>query len=242
MARHGDADSPHQPAQARGRAVAGRSGVLRDPRADRDARARSRVGRQRARPDGAARRGADARPRGAPRPRARAARRGVPAARESSSPASTSGTSRACPRFASCSRARRRGSRPSGRTTPTARRRRRCSTSSRARRRSATSVADRPRPADPPARLPLHPQPVPRGDARGVLRAHAPDLVPRARPRRAARRRDPRAPRDPRGDPRRRRRPRGGRSCGPTSWASSGRCGQSCEASCTACRVSSAAD
>ena len=77
-----DTDAPHQPAPGPRRAVALGPRVLRDPRADRHARARARVGRQRARADGAARRGADPGARGAPRPRPGAARRGVPAARD----------------------------------------------------------------------------------------------------------------------------------------------------------------
>ena len=51
--------------------------------------------------------------------------------------------------------------------------------------------ADRPRPADPPPRLRVRAQPVPRGDAERVLRAHAADLVPRARPGRPPRGRRP---------------------------------------------------
>ena len=49
--------------------------------------------------------------------------------------------------------------------------------------------ADRPRPAHPPPRLPLRAQPVRRVDAQRVLPADAAHLVPRARPRRPARRR-----------------------------------------------------
>ena len=38
------------------------------------------------------------------------------------------------------------------------------------------------RPADPPPGVSLHPQPVPRDDARRLLHAHAQDLVPRVEP------------------------------------------------------------
>src|SRR5436190_9278479 len=65
------------------------------------------------------------------------------------------------------------------------------------------------------AAVPLDAQPVPRGDAGGVLRARAAHLVPRARPRAAPRPRRARASRDPRGRPQRRRRARGGADAPP---------------------------
>ena len=57
------------------------------------------------------------------------------------SPASRWGTSPASPRFVSCSRPRPPGSRPNGATTPTGRKRRRCSTSSPRRGTASTSGA-----------------------------------------------------------------------------------------------------
>ena len=75
--------------------------------------------------------------------------------------------------------------------------------------------ADRARPADPPPRLRLHAQRVSRAHARGVLHPHAPHLVPRTRPGRAARGRRPRAPRASRRHPRRRPQASGGRDEAP---------------------------
>ena len=73
------------------------------------------------------------------------------------------------------------------------------------RRHARRAGADRARPAHPSPRLPLRAQPVRRVDAQRVLHADAADLVPRARPRRPARRRRHRARRPAAGDLRRRR-------------------------------------
>ena len=62
---------------------------------------------------------------------------------------------------------------------------------------------DRARPAHPPPRLPLRAQRLRRVDPERVLHPHAAHLVPRARPRGAARRRRHRASRAARGDLRR---------------------------------------
>ena len=141
------------------------------PRADRHARARPRLARQRARPDGAARARTHARPRGA-------ARR----SRASSSSRSTRGAGSFVSRvdvgdLAGALRGAAHAREPSRRGSPPSARRDadRASARTRAPRRAARSPsatrrrragADRPRPAHPPPRLPLRAQPVPRGDAR----------------------------------------------------------------------------
>ena len=180
----------HQPEAADG-AVALRPGLLPDPRADRDARARTRLGRSER--ELTARLGLGRTPvREALRAaRPGAARRGVPAARDV-----RLGRRRARPRGPSEVRRharepRRTARRRAGDTGANARRSTTLLGELDARPRERRARPDRPRPAHPPPRLPLRAQPVPRGDAGRVLRAHPAHLVPRARPRRAPRGRRP---------------------------------------------------
>ena len=76
-------------------------------------------------------------------------------------------------------------------------------------RQAGRACVDRPRPADSSPHLRVHAQRVPGGDAERVLRPDASHLVPRARPGRPARGRDPRASGAALVDPSRGRRPSG---------------------------------
>ena len=179
-----------------------RSGSAEHPPADRHTRACAGLAGQRARADGAARPRSHPGAGGAPNARPGEARHGVSRRGIVVSPVDV-GDLGACRRRVSRSRASPHAAPPNARAPRTGRSHGRCLTSCPASAMQRRTGADRARPAHPPSRLSVRSQPFHRVDARGVLRAHTPDLVPRARPRGQARRRRHRAPRPAAGDLRR---------------------------------------
>src|SRR5438093_1705540 len=180
--------------------VARRTGVSRDPRDDRVARAPPRRRHRRAPVDGTARHRAHPDSRGAPQARAGAVGRGLPAAwdvrderRDPRSGEPRGGSFRArklgCPACRRTCDRRRPGHGGGAAGRP------------RAAHGARPTRADGARRTDPPAGVPLYAQSVSGSLARGVLRPRPADLVPRARPGARARAGGARSPRDPRGDP-----------------------------------------